>query len=93
MPLVKLPLKNRPPLLIVRTLPVALPLPMLTTPTLLTVPPVTVKTLPVAAPLPMVRFVASRFQTALVSTLTVLFEAPLPIVAPLLQRFALVTVI
>ena len=66
---------------------------MLTTPALLTVPPVTVKTLPVAAPLPMVRFVASRFQTALVSTLTVLFDAPLPIVAPLLQRFALVTVI
>ena len=71
----------------------ALPLPMSTIPTLVTVPPAIVSRLLVAAPLPMVRFVASRFQTALVSTLTVLFDAPLPIVAPLLQRFAFVTVI
>ena len=60
--------------------------------TLVTVPPEIVNTLPVAAPLPTVRFCVSRFQTALLSTLTVLLEEPMPTSSPPLQRFALVTV-
>ena len=60
--------------------------------TFVNTPPVTDSTLPVAAPLPMVTVLPSKFHTVLPRMLTVLFDEPLPMVKPVLQTLALVTV-
>ena len=82
-----------PPLLSV-SVPLPLPAATVSTPTFVTMAPVLiVNVLLLATPEPIVKLKPSRFQFALLETVTVLLELPDPTVTPLLNKLAFVTVI